>query len=142
MQCIIRYQTKKYKTIILISDGEDHDEKSEKILTELQDNGVIVHTIGIGSPEGAPIFDPAVKDYKKDETGATVVSKLNQQDLQAIATQTGGLYQLYSTSDQVVNNIIGAIDNMEKKHITGSGIRTYSSYYQWFLLVAFLLVIV
>lgn len=60
---------KKYKAVILISDGEDHDEKAAEAVKELQDNGVAVHTIGIGSPDGAPIFDAAANDYKKDENG-------------------------------------------------------------------------
>jgi len=133
---------KKYKAVILISDGEDHDEKATAVLKELQDNGVVVHTIGIGSPEGAPIFDPAANDFKKDENGNTVVSKLNEQDLQLIATETGGEYHLFSTADEVSGRVTAAIDQMEKKQIGGTGIRVYSSYFQWFLLIAVVLLIV
>src|SRR4051812_8212770 len=79
---------KKYKAVILISDGEDHDQKADAALKALQDNGIVVYTIGIGSPEGAPIFDPALNDFKKDENGNTVVSKLNEKDLQSIAEKT------------------------------------------------------
>ena len=127
---------KKYKAIILISDGEDHDEKATQVLKELQDNGVVVYTIGIGSPEGAPIFDPALNDFKKDESGNTVVSKLNEQDLQTIATQTGGQYHLFSNADEVAGSVVAAIDQMEKKQIGGTGIRVYNSFFQWFLLIA------
>ena len=102
--------------------------KRQKLVKELQDNGVIVHTIGIGSPEGAPIFDPAANDFKKDESGNTVVSKLNEKDLQTIATQTGGKYQLFSTADEVAGGVVTAIDQMEKKQIGGTGIRVYNSY--------------
>ncbi len=132
---------KKYKAVILISDGEDHDEKADAVLKDLQDNGVIVHTIGIGSPEGAPIFDPGDNDYKKDENGNTVVSKLNQKDLEAIATQTGGQYYLFSNADDVANKVIASLDTMEKKQIGGSAIRVYDSYFQWFLLGAFILLV-
>ncbi len=132
---------KKYKAVILISDGEDHDEKADIALKELQDNGVVVHTIGIGSPEGSPIFDPALDDYKKDENGNTVVSKLNEEDLQNIATQTGGQYHLYTNADEVANQVAASIDQMEKKQIGGSGIRVYSSYFQWFLLAAFIILL-
>src|ERR1700712_3245991 len=55
---------KKYKAVILISDGEDHDEKAQDAVKELQDNGVVVYTIGIGSREGAPIFDTGSNDFK------------------------------------------------------------------------------
>lgn len=132
---------KKYKAIMLISDGEDHDEKTAAALKELQDNGVVVYTIGIGSPEGAPIFDPATNDFKKDENGNMVVSKLNEQDLQAIAAQTGGEYHLFTTADEVSASVVGAIDRMEKKKIGGTGIRIYNSYFQWFLLIAVIFLI-
>jgi len=133
---------KKYKSIILISDGEDHDEKAEQVLKELQDNGVVVNTIGIGSPEGAPIFDAALNDYKKDETGNTVVSKLNEQDLKKIATETGGQYLLFSNADEAADKVVASIDQMEKKQIGGTGIRVYNSFFQWFLLVAVIFLLV
>lgn len=132
---------KKYKAVILISDGEDHDEKADEALKELQDNGVVVYTIGIGSPEGAPIFDAATNDYKKDENGNTVVSKLNEKDLQDIAAKTGGQYHLFTNADEVANQVTGAINQMEKKQMAGTGIRVYASYFQWFLLPAFILLL-
>jgi len=132
---------KKYKAIILISDGEDQDEKAEQALQVLQDNGVIVHTIGIGSPEGAPIFDPVLNDYKKDETGNTVVSKLNEKDLQMIAAKTGGEYHLFANADDAANQVIASLDQMEKKQIGGTGVRVYDSFFQWFLLAAVILLL-
>ena len=132
---------KKYKAVILISDGEDHDKKTDIALEELQDNGVVVYTIGIGSPEGAPIFDPLTTDYKKDENGNTVVSKLNEKDLQNIAAQTGGHYYLFTNAAEVANQVAASIDQMEKKQLGGAGLRVYRSYFQWFLLAAFILLL-
>jgi Ca-activated chloride channel family protein len=132
---------KKYKAVILISDGEGHDEKALEVIKELQDNGVIIHTIGIGSPDGAPIFDPGTNDYKKDESGNTVVSRLNEKDLQAIAAQTGGTYHLFSNADAITMDVIGTLDQMEKKQTGGASEKTYTSYYQWFLLAAFILLV-
>ncbi len=133
---------KKFKTIILISDGEDHDEKRDEVIKELQENGVTVQTIGIGSPEGSPIFDPALNDYRKDETGNTVVSKLNEEELKAIATQTEGAYTLFTNAGDVADKVVAAINAMEKKQIAGTGMKLYSSYFQWFLAIALLLLIV
>ncbi len=132
---------KKYKAVILISDGEDHDENAVKAVEELQQNGVVVNTVGIGSVQGAPIFDTAMNDFKKDENGVTVLSKLNEKDLQDIAAKTGGQYQLFTTADNVADKLFATLDNMEKKHIGGSGIKVYNSYFQWFLLVALILLI-
>lgn len=132
---------KKYKAVILISDGEGHDEKVLDAVKELQDNGVVVHTIGIGSPDGAPIIEPGTNDYKKDGSGNTVVSKLNEKQLQEIASQTQGSYHLFLTADEVANAIMGSLNQMEKKQTGGASERSYSSYYQWFLLVAFILLL-
>ncbi len=132
---------KKYKAVILITDGETHDEKIEDAIKLMEENGVVVHTIGIGSPEGAPIFDPAENDYKKDESGNTIISKLNEKDLQNMATKTGGQYVLFKNADDVADRIIAQLDGMEKKQIGGTGIKVYHSYYQWFLLGAFILLL-
>jgi Ca-activated chloride channel homolog len=132
---------KKYKAVILITDGEGHDEKALDVVKDLQDNGVVVHTIGIGSPQGATILDPATNDLKKDESGNVVVSKLNEKDLQAIAAQTGGAYHLFTNPDEVTNAVIGSLNQMEKKQIGGASERSYDSYFQWFLLAAFILLL-
>lgn len=132
---------KKYKAIILISDGEDHDTKAEEVIKQLHENGVIVHTVGIGSPEGSPIFDAESSDYKKDEAGNVVISKLNEKELKQIAEQTGGTYNLFSSSDEVVNGLIAALDDMEKKQIGTGEQRSYTTYFQFFLLAALLLLI-
>lgn len=132
---------KKYKAVILITDGESHDEKLENSIKLMQENGVVVHAIGIGSPQGAPIFDPATNDYKKDENGNTIISKLNDKDLQNLATNTGGQYLLFSTAEEVATKIFQQIDGMEKKRVSGTGIKIYQSFFQWFLLVAFVLLL-
>ena len=76
---------KKHKAVILISDGEDHDPKSEQAIKELYDHGVIVNTIGVGTPEGAPIKESGTDVYKTDANGQTVISKLNEAELKDIA---------------------------------------------------------
>jgi len=137
----LNVKEKKYKAVILISDGEGHDEKVLDAVKDLQDNGVIVHSIGIGSPDGSPIFDPATKDFKKDESGNTVISRLNEKELQEIAAQTQGSYHLFSTADQITSEVMGSLNQMEKKQTGGASERSYSSYYQWFLLAAFILLL-
>jgi Ca-activated chloride channel family protein len=132
---------KKYKAVILISDGEDHDPKSEEVVKQLHENGVIVYSVGIGSPEGSPIFDAESNDYKKDEAGNVVISKLNEKELQQIAEQTGGSYHLFTSADEVTDQLMAAVDDMEKKQIGTGEQREYTTYFQWFLLAALLLLI-
>ena len=107
----------------------------------MQESGVVVQTIGIGSPEGAPIFDAALNDFKKDENGNTVISKLNEKELKEIADKTGGKYFLFSNADMVSNGVMATIDQMEKKQTGSGGVRTYNAYFQWFLLASFLLLL-
>ncbi len=133
---------KKYKAVIVISDGEDHDEKADETAKELQENGVVVYTVGIGSTSGSPIFDPATNDYKKDENGNTVVSKLNEAGLQSIAKITSGNYYHFTTADEVANSILNELGKMDKKEIAGGFRKDYNTYFQWFVLLALLLLII
>ena len=132
---------KKYKAIVLISDGEDHDDKAEEIVKQLSENGVIIHTIGIGSPDGSPIFDAEANDYKKDASGNIVVSKLNEKELQNIAALTGGTYQLFNSADEVSDKLMVALNDMEKKQIGTGEQREYITYFQWFVLLALLVLL-
>jgi len=132
---------KKYKAVVLISDGEDHDENAGAAVKQLAESGVIVHTIGIGSPAGAPILDTETGDYKKDSEGNTVSSKLNEQELKNLAEKTGGTYQLFSTADEVAANLLASFDNMEKKQVGTGEQREYTTFFQWFVALALLLVI-
>ena len=132
---------KKYKAVILISDGEGHDEKAADAVNALVENGVVLHTIGIGSPQGATIFDPTINDLKRDDAGNPVVSKLNEKDLEDFAKQTGGNYHLFSNADEVVNGVMASINQMEKKNLGNGGQRQYVSFFPWFLLVAFLVLL-
>jgi Ca-activated chloride channel family protein len=112
---------KKYKAIVLISDGEDHDPNSTEIIQQLADNGVVVNTIGVGSVEGAPIMEPGANAYKTDVNGQTVISKLNEEELKRIAQQTGGIYLHLDNAATAANQITAALDSMEKKAIETAG---------------------
>jgi Ca-activated chloride channel family protein len=131
---------KKYKAVVLISDGEDHDPKSEEVLQQLYDEGVVVHTIGVGSPDGSPIMEPGATDYKKDANGQTVISKLNELELQTIAQKTGGEYHHLDDAAAAVTAVMQSLNGMEKKAIdAGDGERQYASFYPLILLLALLL---
>ncbi|HVX49385.1 MAG TPA: VWA domain-containing protein [Chitinophagaceae bacterium] len=131
---------KKYKAIVLISDGEDHDPKSEEVLQQLSDEGVIINTVGVGSPAGSPILEPGSQDYKKDVNGQTVISRLNEKELQDIAAKTSGEYHHLDDVAQTVTAVTNQLNSMEKKEIDSSGgEKQYASFYMLFLLPAVLL---
>jgi Ca-activated chloride channel family protein len=135
-------QEKKYKSIILITDGEDHDPHAIEMLQQLSDNGIIVNTIGVGSVEGSPIMEPGANAYKVDVNGQTVISKLNETELRQIAQSTGGVYQHLDIIPIAVNNIAAVLNNMDKKAIESNGdTKQYASFYPWFVLIVVLMLI-
>ena len=132
---------KKHKAIILMTDGETHDKETNEAISKLYSSGITVFTVGIGTPKGAPIFDPATGQDKKDKDGNVVISKLNESELKEIARKTGGSYVLLNNDLDAIEKITGQINQMEKKIIvTGSvGSRNFYQYFPIFIAVALLL---
>lgn len=130
---------KKFKSIIVISDGEDHDEAAIDAANKAMEEGVIIHTVGIGSPQGATLFDPNTNGPKIDAEGNPVVSKLNEIELKNIATAGKGTYNLLNNSDAAANKIIDELDNMEQRNLGQISYANYSSYFQYFLAIALML---
>lgn len=128
---------RKFKSIVLISDGEDHDPQAVPLAQQLAQDGVMINTIGIGSAEGAPIMDPATNENKKDENGNTVISKLNEAELQQLAAATKGVYVKLNEVDVAVNAITKQLSTIESTSLDDNAFRDYKSYFQWFLAIAF-----
>ncbi|HEY1030842.1 MAG TPA: VWA domain-containing protein [Flavipsychrobacter sp.] len=133
---------RKYKSLIVISDGEDHDEKALEQAKAAADAGVIIHTVGIGSPQGATLVDPETKSVKMDENGNPVVSKLNEEELRNIAAAGRGSYTLLRNTDDAANKLADEIDGMEQKNLGAVLFTDYKSYFQYFLLAGFILLVV
>jgi len=132
---------KKYKSIIIISDGEDHDETALEKVKQATESGTIIHTIGIGSPQGAEIFDPSTNAPKLDEQGNPVISKLNETELKNIAAAGDGTYTLLGNTDDAADKIIEEINAMEQRNLGAVVYANYISYFQYFLLAALILLI-
>lgn len=134
-------EQKKYKAIVVLSDGEDHDQSAFDIAKKMRENGVVIHTVGIGTVAGGEIIDPETKQVKTDEAGNPIVSKLNEKELQQLAETGNGSYQLLTDEDAAANTIMRNINGMEKKSIDDLSQQSYQSLYQWFLFAALLLLI-
>ncbi|HVM89523.1 MAG TPA: VWA domain-containing protein [Puia sp.] len=132
----------KYKSIVLISDGEDHDPDAEKTTRTLAENGVMINTIGIGSPEGAPIMDPVTNQLKKDADGQTIISKLNEPELKHIADLTNGIYLRLDNIDDALATLTQQLDSIEKKSLADTDFVNYESYFQWFLAASLVLLVI
>ena len=135
-------QEKKYKAIVLISDGEDHDEDAIKITKALAGEGVMINTVGLGSPEGTTIIDPATNETKKDATGVPVITKLNEDELKNIATNGNGIYQLFTNTDEVVDKLISQLKSMGQRSISENSLVNYRNFFPWFLGIALILLVI
>ena len=133
-------ESERFKSIILITDGETHDENALDKLKELVAKGVMVNTVGIGSPEGSTIKDSS-GNVKTDASGQPVVSKLNEQILQQIAQGTNGIYVHLQSSDAAVKQVMNQYLQIEKKALGDTSLYTYESYYTWLALPMLLLLI-
>lgn len=132
---------KTYKAIVLISDGEDHDDKAIKVAKQLGQEGIMVNTVGIGSPQGATIFDPETNSDKIDNKGNVVITKLNEEELGNIAKNGNGLYQLYTSTNEVANNIKNKLSGIGQSTISENSFDTFKQYFQYFLGASFLVLL-
>ena len=133
---------RKFKSLIIISDGEDHDEQAIEKVRQAADAGVIVHTVGIGSPQGTTLYDPGTKALKLDENGNPVVSKLNEEALRSIATAGHGTYSLLQNTDEVADKLTTNLEGMEQKNMGSVVYTDFTSYFQYFLLAGFIALII
>ena len=134
---------KTYKSIVLISDGEDHDDDALKVAKQLAEQGIMINTIGIGSAQGAPIMDSETGQYKTDLQGQTVISKLNQEELADIAKAGNGTYQLYSNTNEIADNIKKSLSGISQKAtVSDSSFAVFKQYYQYILAAAFVLLLI
>ncbi len=120
----------KFKALVLISDGEDHDEKALELSKDLAKRGLMVNTIGIGSPQGSYIPDSTGENKIDEETGQEVVSKLNEKLLQQIAANTHGVYVRLDNTNDAIKQITDQLKQIDKK-VTGDMSLMSFKYYFW-----------
>jgi len=132
---------RKYKSLIIISDGEDHDEHAIQKAKEASEAGVIIHTVGIGSPQGTTLTDPDTKAMKLDDNGQPVISKLNEEELRTLASEGHGTYNLLQNPNDVATRLAASLDAMEQRNFGTVEYSDFTSYFQFFLAAGFLLLL-
>lgn len=133
---------RKYKSIVLISDGEDHDPEALKMAQSLAQDGIMINTVGIGSPEGSPIIDNATNEARKDAQGNTIITKLNETELQQLAASTHGIYVRLDDADEAAARVTAQLATIEQTATGDRSFTDYKSYFQWFLAAGLLLLLV
>ena len=133
-------QSEKSRAIIVITDGENHEDDPIAAAEQAAELGVRVYTIGVGSPEGKPI--PMDGELLKDKNGEIVVTRLDEKVLQDMAQAGNGVYVRAGTSEFGLNPIIEEIQKMEDEVTTAVVYEEYEELYMYFLGVALLLFVV
>ena len=133
------------KAIIIITDGENHEDDAEEQAAQAYEEGIFVHTIGMGSVEGGPIpiknRNGQLKGYRKDKQGNTIITKLNEEMLQEIAQAGGGSYIRANSTETSLDALFKEINKMEKKEIGSKVFTDYKDRFQLFVGFALFLLI-
>ena len=127
------------RVIILITDGENHEDDAIAVAERAAQQGVRIFTIGIGTPEGAPIQIGG--EFIKDENGEMVVSKLNEEMLAQIADITGGAYVRATKQSIGLDEIVKAINDMEQTELSTIRFEEFNEQYQYLLIAALVLLL-
>lgn len=122
---------RRFKAVVLISDGEDHDEGAISTAGELASQGVMISTVGIGSSQGSTIIDPVTGKEKRDQSGKIVISKLNEDVLKRIAKKTNGIYIHLQSSDEAVSSLLKQLSQIDRKNFGDVSLMNFKTYYMW-----------
>lgn len=124
------------RVLIIISDGEDHNDIAVEVAEAASDEGIKIFTIGVGETKGAPIpikRNGIVLNYKKDNNGETVITKLDEETLIEIAEEANGQYINGKNTSEVVETIREILNRMDKKEFEAKQFAEFKDQFQWFL---------
>ena len=133
------------RVLILLSDGEDHNETGVDIIAEIANQANIqIITVATGTTSGGPIPEGGIAkgSFKKDSEGNVVISKLNKDVLEELADSTNGVYIDTPTTEATISTISDFLAQLDK---TAFETQTYSNYkdqFQWFIAIAFVILVI
>ncbi len=135
---------KHHKALILITDGENHEPGMMERAEEARDNGLQIFAVGVGTAAGAsiPIYAGGRSTFKKDESGNTVYSKLNEEMLEGLAKAGNGSYYNITANDKIITAFRDRIDQLDKKEQEQKSFSEYESYFQIFIGFALLFLVI
>lgn len=134
-----------YKALIVITDGENHEDDPVSSAKKAVEEGIVIHTIGMGSPEGAPIpihSGGQTTGFKTDEEGRTILTKLDAKILVEIAEAAGGTFTQATNARDNLGAVFSEIEKMEKKEFGTKQFTAYEDRFQYLVAFALLLLIV
>lgn len=126
------------KTIIIITDGENHEDDAVATAKKALESGITVNVMGVGTPEGAPIPIAGTNSFRKDKYGNVVVTKLNESMCQEIASAGGGAYVKADNSSAAVRALTSELEKLSKSEIES---QVYSQYNEQYTVIAWIVLI-
>jgi Ca-activated chloride channel family protein len=132
------------KVMILMTDGENHEDDAVKAAVHAHDKNVIIHVIGFGSPQGAPvpIYDNGkLTGFHLDSVGHKVISKLNEAMCKEIATVGHGVYLRATNTNSGLGIVMDQVNRIKKKTHDSKQFKDFEDRFQFFLAIAFLLLV-
>lgn len=130
------------RAIILITDGENHEDDAVAVAKRAKEEGIQTLVVGIGKPEGSPIPLPGTNSFRKDRSGNVVVSKLNEEMCREIAQAGGGIYVRCDNSNTATKAIQKELNKLATQEIETQVYTDYNEQFQSFALLALLLLVI
>lgn len=130
------------KILIIISDGENHEDNPVESAKQASAKGIIIHSIGIGDPRRTPVpvkGRGGTRNFLTDQEGNIVMTRLDETTLRQIASVAGGTYVRATGAEFGLNNILNEIANMEKTEFESLVYTGYEDKYQYFAGLALIL---
>jgi len=131
------------KALIIITDGEDHDDNAVSLAGEAAKEGIVIHTIGVGTPNGTPIpvYSGNQRSFRKDRQGSVVITKLNEKILREIANAGNGSYIRATNNRLGLNMLFDQISAMETKELETRIYSEYDEKFQYMIGLALILIL-
>jgi Ca-activated chloride channel family protein len=131
----------KHRAVVLVSDGEDHGGGLEPMAAQLTEQGIVVHAVGVGTPQGSPLAaadgrasEP--REWKRDARGQVVVTRLREEPLESLSRATGGAYLRAAHAGVDPAPIAARIAAMDKRALDVETVSTQEERFQWPLAAA------
>ncbi len=125
----------KFKVVVLLTDGEETEGSAVSVARKAREEGIVIHTVGVGTPGGEPIpmrnENGEVTDYIRDDSGQPVLSRLGEETLSRIALETGGKYFRISERDEEIEEIASLVSGMEGEELESQLFRRFQERYYW-----------
>ena len=134
-------QSEASRAIVLITDGENHEDDALAAAKEAKDKGIQTFVVGIGKPEGSPIPIPGTGTFRKDRSGQVVVTRLNEQMCREVAQAGNGIYVRCDNTNTAMRAVQKELDKLATSEIETQVYTDYQEQYQSFALLALLLLI-